>query len=207
MDRTKQNISDNISKLRLYNGMTQMELATRLNYSDKAVSKWERGEAVPDISVLIEICKVFGVKLDYLVEEHVKIENIPLEANEKYRKRKYGLIMGMSIMLVWLLATLTFVVLHIACPQLNWEWLSFVVATPVSMIVWLVLNSIWFSKRLNYLIISSLMWTSLITLFVVFLVIGYNIWLIFVLGIPGQFIIVMWANLNRGKSRILEMHQ
>lgn len=197
-DNLKMTIAGNISKLRQYNGMTQLELAERLNYSDKAISKWERGEAIPDISVLMNIASLFGVKLDYLVEEHSKIENIPLEGNEKFRYKKHALILGMCILLVWLIASFAFVVLHIAYAKITGEWLAFVYAVPVTMIVWLVLNSIWFSTRKNYLIISLLMWTILAAVFLTFLWAGYNVWLIFVLGIPGQFITILWSNIGRG---------
>ena len=50
--------------------LTQIELAEKINYSDKAVSKWERGESIPDVSVLLELSKLFGVSIDFLVTEH-----------------------------------------------------------------------------------------------------------------------------------------
>ena len=52
-------IAKNIAKLRVDSNMTQNELAQKLNYSDKAVSKWERGESLPDISVLVQIAEIF----------------------------------------------------------------------------------------------------------------------------------------------------
>ena len=44
------NDAKNITELRILNNMTQMELAEKLNYSDKTISKWERAESSPDIS-------------------------------------------------------------------------------------------------------------------------------------------------------------
>lgn len=196
MENVKKTIADNISKLRQYNGMTQLEMAEKLNYSDKAVSKWERGEAIPDVTVLMDIASLFNVSLDYLVSEHIKVEAITTDAMSRYRKKKHALILGMSVLLVWLIATLVFVILHITNPNIKGEWLSFVFAVPISMIVWLVLNSVWFSQRRNFLIISLLMWTFLMAMFSVFLFAGYNIWLIYVLGIPGQFIILLWAGIG-----------
>ena len=72
MDDIKSIVAKNITELRILNNMTQLELAEKLNYSDKAISKWERGESTPDISVLVMIADIFGVSLDYLV----KSENI-----------------------------------------------------------------------------------------------------------------------------------
>ncbi len=51
MEDIKAITAENISKLRVANDMTQAELAKKLNYSDKAISKWERGESLPDVVV------------------------------------------------------------------------------------------------------------------------------------------------------------
>ena len=67
MSDIKAIIAKNITALRQNHKMTQIELAEKLNYSDKAVSKWERGESVPDISVLKQIADLFGVTVDYLL--------------------------------------------------------------------------------------------------------------------------------------------
>ena len=53
MEDIKSIVAKNITELRLLNNMTQMELAEKLNYSDKTISKWERAESTPDISVLV----------------------------------------------------------------------------------------------------------------------------------------------------------
>ena len=72
MERIKQSVAKNITDLRRSMGMTQLELAEKLNYSDKAVSKWERGDSIPDVAVLKQISDLFGVTLDYLVSEDHK---------------------------------------------------------------------------------------------------------------------------------------
>ena len=66
-EKLKENFSHNLACYRRRAGLTQLELAEKLNYSDKSVSKWERGESLPDIAVLKEIADLFGVTLDYLV--------------------------------------------------------------------------------------------------------------------------------------------
>ena len=60
-------IAQNIAELRRNNNMTQLELAEKLNYSDKAISKWERGESIPDVAVLKNIADIFLVSVDYLL--------------------------------------------------------------------------------------------------------------------------------------------
>ena len=78
-------IAKNLIDLRKSQGMTQLELAERLNYSDKAVSKWERGESLPDITVIKTIADLFGVTVDYLItEEH----EVPAPLAEAAPKKK-----------------------------------------------------------------------------------------------------------------------
>ena len=72
MNELKVTIANNIANLRKLNGITQSDLAQKLNYSDKAVSKWERGESLPDICVLKQIADSFGVTVDYLLDEHAE---------------------------------------------------------------------------------------------------------------------------------------
>ena len=212
MENIKQIIAKNITELRQEAKMTQIELAEKLNYSDKAVSKWERGESVPDIAVLAQIAEMFGVTLDYLIRAEHEQPEPPQEvtedqtaegksspSSEGLRRRNRGVITGMSILLVWLVATAAFVLIELLPGEPTWHWLCFVYAVPISMIVWLVFNSIWFTKRRNYLIISLLMWTVLATIFFTFLAFGINIRLIFALGIPGQIIILMWSILGYKK--------
>lgn len=199
MEELKLIIAKNIAELRRINGYTQFELAEKLNYSDKSISKWERGESVPDVIVLKEIADLFNVTLDYMVEEKHSTNNEPkhISGRKIYNR---GFITGMAIFVVWLLATLCFVMFDITIANVKMHWLSFVYAVPVSMVVWLILNSIWFNKRRNFLIISLLMWTALGALFITFLPYGINIWEIFVVGIPSQIIIFFWSMI-RSKNK------
>ena len=82
MEDIKSNVAKNITELRILNNMTQMELAEKLNYSDKTISKWERAESSPDISVLVEMADLFGVTLDYLV----RTENVEEAVSEHKTK-------------------------------------------------------------------------------------------------------------------------
>lgn len=189
-------VGNNIMNLRTASGMTQQVLAEQINYSDKAISKWERGEALPDISVLLKIAEIFGVPLDYLTVLHDKIEYQPIGAIKKTHLQAKAVITVMSLMVVWLLATFIFVIVHIAYRNVRFEWLAFIYAIPVSVIVWLVLNSIWFNKRRNYLIITLLMWSVLFTAVITFLPLGYNVSILLLLGIPGQIIILLWSSLG-----------
>lgn len=194
MDDLRLIIAKNISELRRTAEMTQFELAERLNYSDKAVSKWERGESVPDIAVLKNIADIFSVTVDYLLEEAHAKKRFDKPQN-KIRLANRGFITGMSITLVWLIALLVFVTGDMFREQLlGFHRLVFLWAVPITFIVWLVLNSVWFNKRRNFLIISFLMWTSLAAIHVSLIALfDINVRFIYLLGIPGQIIILFWS--------------
>lgn len=204
MDDLKKIVAKNISDLRIKNSLTQLELAEKLNYSDKAVSKWERGESIPDIAVLRQIADLFGVTLDYLVtEDHSENQNKYSNESaikEEKHKRNRIFITSMSLVLVWIIAALTFMVLHQLNSEyslLHYEWLAFIYALPVTFIVWLVLNSIWFNKRNNFLIISLLMWTALIAIYLsLLLFLNLNLWMAFAIGVLGQVIILLWSRIK-----------
>lgn len=188
MNDYKRIIANNIASLRKAVPLTQAELAERLNYSDKAVSKWERGESIPDVIVLKQIADVFGVTVDYLLEEeHSPKSN--LNSLPRQLKQRRLIITGLACMLAFLIATLFFVVLWLATdiPRL---WLAYVYCVPICSVLLIIFNSIWGNKRFNYLYISLLVWSFLAS---IYLTIGdYGNWLIFVIGAPGQIIIVLW---------------
>ena len=205
MEDLKLIISKNIVMLRRREGMTQADLARCLNYSDKAVSKWERGESVPDIAVIKAIADMFGVTVDYLISDGHSISDADddVESEELARKQKkqrmHSVITGMSVLLVWVVAAVLFVILDSALsrPEANYLILAYTVVA--SVIVWLVFNSIWHNRRRNYLIISLLMWSVLLAIHTSVLIGGYNLWQMYILGFPGQFIIVLWSKIGKRK--------
>lgn len=191
MKDIKEIIASNIIYLRKENKLTQAELAEKLNYSDKAVSKWERAESVPDIEILKNLAQMFGVTVDFLLNENSR------ESVEKYRvpkekKANQITITALGVCLVWLAATIIYVY-----AQLNFQsnlWQAFVWAVPVSMIVLMIFNRMW-GKRKYYLYINTLFsWSLLASIYIQFL--KYNIWLVFLIGVPVQVVIILWSNIR-----------
>ena len=193
-------IAKNIQKLRQEKGMTQAELAEKLNYSDKSVSKWERGESLPDIVVLKSVADLFEVTLDYLVEEEHNGKPVTKEIMDKNYKRNCYIITGTSIFMVALIATLLFGILFMFFPKTGYPWLCYAYAVPVGLIVWLVFNSIWFNPRKNFMIVSLLVWSLLAALYLTFVVMGYHILPILLVGVPAQLIIWMWSKLKNKRG-------
>lgn len=198
MDDIKSIVAKNITELRLLNNMTQIELAQKLNYSNKTISKWERAESSPDISILVEIADLFGVSLDYLVRS----ENIEEAVREnKHNETKYNrrVISYISESIAWFVAIFAFIITSLVTKEATFQWLYFVYALPVVMIVKLVFNSVWFNPRHNYLIISALIWSILVAIHITFLFFNINVALIYLLGIAGQIVIILWSFIKKPK--------
>lgn len=196
MQEIKEAIALNIQELRRSRKMTQNELAQKINYTDKAVSKWERAESIPDISALKQIADTFSVTVDYLItREHNEYKKRKKE-RRKIRKNNRKIITLISVVLVWLVALFVYMNIDLFAKN-NLNWLAFVYAVPVSAIVSLIFNSIWGNSRFNYLIISVIMWSVLASVFITVYVFAFKVvWLLFVLGVPAQIIIILWSRLK-----------
>lgn len=215
----KANIAKNIAELRQKSGLTQLEFAEKLNYSDKAVSKWERGESLPDITVLAAIAALFEVTLDYLIAAEHPIAEAPAieptETAEEVAVRRHSIFQNrtivtcLGILSVWFCALAFFIIAEMAAPN-PWHLFAFVYALPVSIVVWLVFNAVWFNPRRNYLIVSLLMWATLFALCMSFRSLAADIWKLFSLGIFGQPVIILCSRLkivqngSRATSRLGE---
>ncbi len=193
----------NVADLRAQHKMTQAQLASLLNYSDKAISKWERGEALPDVTVVKQIADTFGVTVDYLLKSDHSQEDYRSDFVDRRMRRNRMLITAIATTLVWLIATFLFFVFN-ALPQVILPfdtWLFFIYALSPSIVVLLVFNSVWGNSRFNFGIISVLVWALLATVFLTILIVStINLWQIFLLGIPAQCIIVLWSGLKKPRK-------
>lgn len=180
----KSNISSNLIKYRKLLGLTQYDMAIKLNYSDKAVSKWERGEALPDILILHKIATLFGVTVNDLLNSP---ETTPKTIIQPKKKINGLVITLLAIGLVWLVATAVFVLFNIFNILKDKSWLTYIYAIPVSMIVSIVFTKIYKQRVLTYLSISALIWTILLSVHLT-----VDAWLVFILGIPVQVLTILW---------------
>ena len=149
-EKLKEQIGTNISNLRKRQGLTQAGLGEKLNYSDKAVSKWERGESVPDILTLVAIAEILGVTVDDLLQDPNElpentgsVQQVMDHVVQKTLKRKADkrIIQYLSSLVVWFVALFVYVVLSSA-GVIN-SWLAFFLAVPADAIVVLSLRSAW----------------------------------------------------------------
>ncbi|MBR3267779.1 MAG: helix-turn-helix domain-containing protein [Oscillospiraceae bacterium] len=204
MEDWKQTVAANLAELRKSQHLTQAQLAEKLHYSDKAISKWERGESLPDLGVMKQIADYYGISIDSLMrmpgespapaeDSEQEPKQTPEPAQDSIRRNRL-LIAGMAALLVWLIASMIFVVLDTAVPELEYGPFLFLYALPVTAVVCLVFNSIWFNPRRNFAIISVLLWSVIGALFLTLY--KYRIWKLFLIGIPAQLIIILWSRLK-----------
>lgn len=204
-ERLKKQIGANIASYRKRMQLTQAGLAEKLNYSDKAVSKWERGESAPDVQTLVQLADLFDVTVnDLLVDPDAlpvnpgAVGRVLSGAVERTLKRKADkrVILSLAGLLVAFIALLLFVVLSsLGIPN---TWLAFIYAVPACSIVFLSLRSAWKDFRWNQLLVSMIMWGSILSIYLSMLVfLRLNWWKLFLLGIPGQAAIILWSRLYR----------
>ena len=210
-EELKIRIGANIARLRKQSRMTQAELAERLNYSDKAVSKWERAESMPDVLTLMLLAEQFGTDVNELLSDpnapasaaeapHTnakpKKETPLTSATEMLRSVDKGTIQKLSSILVWVVAMFIWLVLDSF--HIPYSWLVFVAAVMANAIVLLSLRSVWKLYGINRILISIIMWTALLFLYLVLLVTtGVHVWRIFLMGLLGQAAILFWFKLFR----------
>ena len=208
-EKLKTYIAANIAAYRKQAGLTQAGLAEKLNYSDKAVSKWERGESVPDVMTLALLAQQLGISVNDLLtdpnalpEQTGAVQQAMGKVVERTLKRKANkrIILGLSSLLVWFVALFVYVLL--SSMGIPYTWLAFFLAVPADAIVLLSLRSAWRDFRWNRSLISIIMWGSLLAVFMfVIVLLHISLWKIFLLGIPGQAAILLWFRMFRHESK------
>lgn len=174
------NFMDNLIRLRKQHGFTQQSLADKLSYSDKAVSKWERGESLPDIKTIGEIALLFHLSIDELLyNEPENIEKISKQREQNPYLIKLSFLI---VSTVWLLAIFIFVILTLVLQNRTQLWLTFIAALPASMIVFLVFAVISKRKLLILFFVGCL--TISISLLAFLIIVHPYDWLLFLLPIP-----------------------
>ncbi len=186
MDELKATFAGNLIRLRTAAGMTQAELGEALHYTDKAVSKWERAESVPDAWVLTELGRIFGVTVDQLLSANTHWSPPPTLRTEKETYSRLFILLS-SIAAVWTLCMVEFVVVWIVLGAI--QWIVFVAAVPLSLIVLLVFNSVWFKGRGNMFIVMALVLSLVLLIYLMLL--KYNIWQVFLILAPAEVLVFL----------------
>lgn len=211
-EKLKLQIGANIAMYRKRAGLTQAGLAEKLNYSDKAVSKWERGESVPDVMTLMLLANQFDITVNDLLQDPNELPGNPgglekamVQVSEKALKRKANknVILALSSILCWFVALFIFVL--VSSFDIPNGWLPFCYAIPANAIVLLSLRSAWHDFRWNRILISIIMWGSLMSIHITLkMLLDFDMWRLYLLGLPGQVAIWLWFRLFRPGHKAAE---
>lgn len=196
MESLRKIIGSNLAELRKERKITQLELAEMFGYTDKAISKWEKGDTLPDVETLYQLASFYGVTIDYLTND------IPLEEKEiitnptkqtNITANRISIVL-LSISLVWMLATICFVWIMVF-NSVNY-YQVFIYAIPLTAIVLILFNKTWGKRKYNFYIYTLFLWSLISSIYVGFL--QYNLWPLFLLGVPSQILIFLWSRMKDG---------
>lgn len=184
----------NLISLRKQNKLTQLDLAKKISYSDKAISRWENGEVTPSLEILEQLAIVYNVPSNYFFTEHNDEEKKKTDA---VTKNMYITIMLFGILAVWTIAGIIF--LWIARKTDTYYPFVFIWAVPISILIIKEGIRMWFKNRLYILTNSIFIWSVILCIYFQFL--KLNLWPIFLLGIPVQICIILIYMVRKIKSQ------
>ena len=180
-EQLKKNFAKNLADLRKRAGMTQLELAEKLNYSDKSISKWERAEGIPDNYMVSCIAELFEVTINDLLSE--KAYKKPLFSRNKL------LTTILSIGIAWLVAVTLFFVFQVSVPTFP-AWYFYVYALPVSAVIAIVFSYLWWNKLTRFISVSSLVWSVALCIMLTFMNTP-RMWLIFAVAAVVEILTIL----------------
>lgn len=190
MDELKEIIAKNLVAYRKQAHFTQQELAEKINYSDKAVSKWERGEGVPDVLVLKQLADIYGITVNDFLSEYK-----PIKLRFKNFWAKRWLITLLSAGLVFLVATVLTVIWWMVVPEKGGivAKYAYIAAVPVSLIVVLVFACVWGKLWMRCVVASALIWTLCLLIHLTLNIVQPQYaWMIYLIGAVLQVLVVLW---------------
>lgn len=189
----KEILVENLINLRKSNKLTQLELSEKIGYSDKAISRWEHGEVLPDVLTLKNLADIYGVPFSSLFEENL---NVKKEQTKHAQNGNKTIISLLSIVSVWALMVLLFIAIKLRADYSAWQ--LFVLGVPLSCLLAMIFNSIWGTKKRTFVFASLLLWSLFAYIYLQF--IKLNVWMIFILGLPIQAVILLTYKLKRTKK-------
>ncbi len=191
MEDIKDTIARNLTELRTNAKLTQLQLAGMLNYSDKAVSKWERGEAIPDLRVLIKLSEIYGITVD----EIVKGKNVKPQIQPKSKIfGNHAFITAMSMVLVWFIATIVFIVFYYIPQTAPYAYLAFVVAPLPTAVVFTVFSLLWYNRLTDAIGSTCIVFTIVVIahVFVLTFTDFKKIYLLYIVAAVLELLIILW---------------
>ena len=206
-EQNKKIVADNLTKFRKAKGLTQAELAEKLNYSDKSISKWERGEGFPDIFILKDMAEFYGIKIDdFFSEKEVKIKNKRPIKNEI-------IIPALALGIAWFVIVALFAVAliffydKVPAPP----WLLFIYGIPVTGIIIIIFMAIYKKKFIVMIGESITLWGIVLSVYLTLITLmapNAWMWLLFIVCVPIQIMVILYyllKNSDKFKQTIQKM--
>ena len=218
-------VAENLIFYRKRAGLTQAEVAAYINYSDKSVSKWERGDGCPDVFVLTTLAEKYGVTINDITSERTDLPedtaqdagDMPEEAAADTTAMSNVTHSPFTVLLavgaVWLISTIIFSVLNMNGSRPN-TWLAFIYAVPASFAMVELFAINWKLPAIMHLLFGSgVIWTLMVSLHLTAPSVE-NIYLIYViaavaqllgifgLGLYWQMIRLPQKRLRKAKSKV-----
>ena len=196
MDHIREIVSNNLINLRKASGLTQVELAKKINYSDKAISRWEKGEVLPDLETIYALSEIYDVDTSAILKKPKLQDNT---INKKLIKQNL-LSQIFLICEIWLILSFVFTYIHIT-KQIS-IWQIFVWGIPATSIILIIFNKKNQTNISSFIYGTILIW-SLIVCFYLHLI-DSNPWYMFFIGIPLQGLIIIRYLFNYKQSNIIK---
>lgn len=179
--------------------LTQAELAEKINYSDKSVSKWERGDGLPDLLVLCRLAELYEIPVDEFLHEGT------LKRPASVLHRRHWLVSVMSVGLVFLIAAVVFYILTVlSVPN---AWMCFIAALPISAILAVVFSHVWGKTLLQCISVSALVWTLALTIYLTLYLLARPVtgnYLLFAIAGGMQVLVLLWYLLQHYRKKSSE---
>ena len=153
-DKLKKQIGANIASYRKRLRLTQAGLAEKLNYSDKAVSRWEHGEVMPDIDTLEKLAEVYNIPFTSLFTENVSAKTEQVKTKSLGNKLIISLL---AVLSVWVVMLTVFILCKSILGISLWQ--LFILGAPVSFLLGIIFSAIWGTRKQLFTCISLFMWT------------------------------------------------
>lgn len=194
MKGVKETVRENLIKLRKEHKYTQMELAEKIGYSDKAISRWETGEVNPDIETLETLAKLYGVDITVFFSEYSPEQHRAEVARDAQLGRKIAVWILMGVAL-WYVGIMLYIYSSTFVADSTRSWLIFIWLVPLTFILCSVMNRLWGNAVMGIIFSSLLCWSLLAAIYLHFL--KYNLYLLFISGVPIQMAILILDYMKR----------
>ena len=194
-------VAKNLITLRKAQGLTQQDFAKIFNYSDKTISKWELGYAIPNVETLKQIADYYGVTVDYFLISHEEV----IDTKARFITRKTRRIMLMALFnLTFLSVSATIYSAIVTMGSHMSFWPVFIWGIAACGLFDSFATNAWFKHTwAPYVATSVTIWSILVAIYFTILINNesYNFWYLFFIGLPAQLATLLILKITHSSTR------